>query len=255
LIKTRKPNFLLVHMLVTDSIQHKYGPQSPAAYTAVALADGQVGQIAQALEEAGIRDRTTLIVTADHGFATALKMANPNVLLRKAGLLELGATNQLAKARAQVISEGGSAMVYLTDPSSVQADGEKVKALLENQEGIAEILGPDRFAALGFPDPGKNRQMADLVLVAKDGYGFSNTAMGDDYITPVTLSFGNQGYHGYVATNPKMNASFVAVGRGIKRGSKIGPIRNIDVAPTVAHLLGVQLPDADGKVLRDILQN
>ena len=50
------------------------------------------------------------------------------------------------------------------------------------------------------------------------------------------------------------NAMFVAVGRGIKRGVKLGVIDNRSVAPTIAHLLGENLPGADGKVLVEILE-
>jgi arylsulfatase A-like enzyme len=50
-----------------------------------------------------------------------------------------------------------------------------------------------------------------------------------------------------------MNAVFVAWGRGIKKGGKVGVVDNIDVAPTAAHLLGQELKNTDGKVLREIL--
>jgi len=70
----------------------------------------------------------------------------------------------------------------------------------------------------------------------------------------VTLEQGNQGHHGYLASNPKMNAVFVAAGRGIRKGARVGVIDNIRVAPTIAHLLGVELPGARGKVLKEILE-
>ena len=95
--------------------------------------------------------------------------------------------------------------------------------------------------------------MADLILVAKPGYAFANNAQGDDYITEVTLAAGNQGHHGYLSTNPKMNAVFVAWGRAIKPGAKLGVVQNIDVAPTIARLLNVELPNAQGKPLTQIL--
>jgi hypothetical protein len=194
-----------------------------------------------------------MIVTADHGFETALKIVNPNVAFRKAGLIETTATPTLLRARAQIVSEGGIAMVYFTNPDTVAADRAKVIELMTNQEGIAEILGPDRFAALGLPDPTKNRQMAEMILVAAEGYAFNNEARGEEVVTEVTLAAGNQGHHGFLSTNPKMNATFVAWGRGIKRGAKVGLINNVDVAPTMAKLLGQSLPGADGRVLIEIL--
>ncbi len=252
-IRKRQPNFVLFHLLITDSIQHKYGPQSPAAYTAVALADAQLAEVLRAVDAAGIREQTTVFVTADHGFATALKIVNPNVVLRKAGLLETGAAPGILAARAQIVSEGGIAMVYFTDPATLNENQAKVLSLMREHEGIADILTPDQFDALGLPDPAKNRQMADLILVAKDGYAFNNEAHGEESVTEVTLASGNQGHHGYLTTNPKMNAPFIAWGRGIKSGVKLGIIDNIDVAPTIAKLLGENLPGAEGRVLDQML--
>src|SRR5207249_5568101 len=85
-IQTRRPNLLLFHLLVTDTLQHRYGPQSPAAYAALALADANVAQLLRAVQAAGITGQTTVIVASDHGFARPTKLINPNVIFRKAGL-------------------------------------------------------------------------------------------------------------------------------------------------------------------------
>ena len=92
--------------------------------------------------------------------------------------------------------------------------------------------------------------MGDLILVAKDGYAFSNESYEDESITELKIPAGS---HGYLSTNPKMNGVFVAWGRGIKPGVKLGMVDNIDVATTIAELFGQQLPQADGKILREIL--
>ncbi len=252
-IEKRRPNFMLFHMLVCDSTQHKYGPKSPAAYTALALADAQLAEVLRSLERAGIRERTTLFITADHGFETALKIVNPNVAFRKAGMLKTAGAN-IVQARAQIVSEGGIAMVYFTDPTTKAEDSAAVQKLMRQHEGIADILPPEKFPALHMPDPVKNPQMADLILVAKEGYAFSNDAVGESSLTEVTLEAGSQGHHGFLSSNPKMNATFVAWGRGIKRGASLGEINNIDVAPTIARLLGQKLPGADGRVLTEILE-
>jgi hypothetical protein len=50
-----------------------------------------------------------------------------------------------------------------------------------------------------------------------------------------------------------MNAVFVAWGRGIKQGAKLGLVRNIDVAPTIAKLLDIKLPETQGQPIDEIL--
>ncbi|MEO5804698.1 MAG: alkaline phosphatase family protein, partial [Verrucomicrobiota bacterium] len=124
-------------------------------------------------------------------------------------------------------------------------------ALFEKHEGIDKIIAPKDFASYGYPSPEKNLQMADLVFSAADGYSFSSLEMVNEAIIPARE--GGAGSHGYLSDNPKMNAMFIAVGRGIAKGKKIGVIENIDVAPTIAHLFGEKLPNVDGKVLQQIL--
>ena len=50
-----------------------------------------------------------------------------------------------------------------------------------------------------------------------------------------------------------MHATFVAVGAGIKPGVQLGLIQNVDVAPTIARLMGLAMKDVDGRVLEEIL--
>jgi predicted AlkP superfamily pyrophosphatase or phosphodiesterase len=251
-IERRKPHLLLLHLLNTDGVQHRYGPQSPPSYRAFRLADGYVARVLQALDAAGMRERTSVFVTADHGFANVNKLLQPNVLLRRAGLLELGPGQRISTARVQVVPEGGIGMVYCTNPQTREADVRNVIDLFERKEGIAEIIGPERYEALGFPAQEKNAAMADLVLAASDGYAFSASAASEDFAVPVD-AYANHGTHGYLASNPRMTAAFIVAGRGIKRRARIGPVRNIDVAPTMARLLGQELAPVEGKVLKEIL--
>ena len=94
--------------------------------------------------------------------------------------------------------------------------------------------------------------MADLILVAADVYAVSGSAAGDEVVAP---NAGTTGSHGYLAVEPKMNAIFVASGAGIKAGAGLGTIDNIDLAPTVARILGVPLDQAAGRVLAEILDD
>jgi predicted AlkP superfamily pyrophosphatase or phosphodiesterase len=110
LIRNRMPDFMAVHLLNTDSTHHKYGPESMASFTALALADRFVGDIVEAVNAAGQRENTTIIVTADHGFATATNVIQPNVLFHKADWIWMNTSNQVIRARVQCVPEGGSGL-------------------------------------------------------------------------------------------------------------------------------------------------
>ena len=58
-----------------------------------------------------------------------------------------------------------------------------------------------------------------------------------------------RGAHGYLNSDPDMNAILVAWGAGIKRGAKSAAKPNVDVAATIAKLLGVEVKGMEGKVL------
>ena len=51
-----------------------------------------------------------------------------------------------------------------------------------------------------------------------------------------------------------MYGNFIASGAGIKKGVKLGDISNMDVAPTMAAVLGLEMKDVDGRVLKKILR-
>lgn len=248
-IRQRKPNLVLFHPLNVDAVHHKYGPQTAAGYTAVAYADTLVRDVVNAVNDAGIRERTTFIVVSDHGFMSIPKLLQPNVVLRQAGLLAIEGT-QVSTAQAHVIPEGGIGMVYLTMPGKVEENRKKVVELFRDREGIAAVLTPADFAKHGLPHPDEYQQMADLILVAKDGYGIGATATGDDYVVNSEATLGT---HGFLSTNPKMNATFIVSGAGVRSGLTIDTIENIDVSPTIARLLGVKLATADGAVVTQAL--
>lgn len=129
-------------------------------------------------------------MVSDRGFARPLKLISPNVILRKAGFLRPG-----PRRRAQSVSEGGTAFVYLTGRTNPNGDRDKVIALLRGVEGIQESVAPFHYGALHLPLPARNPQVGDLLLVAKEGYAFSDEFFEDEAITPLPMSLGSHGYH------------------------------------------------------------
>ncbi|MEX2174299.1 MAG: nucleotide pyrophosphatase/phosphodiesterase family protein [Pirellulaceae bacterium] len=254
LIRRRQPNLLLLHLLNVDGTHHAEGAQSSPGYTANAYADTCVARVLAALDEAGIRERTTVIVVSDHGFALTPKAVRPNVILRQQGLLTVGPKGKLEAAQVHVVSEGGIGLVYCTDPGTVVADRERVKKLFLGQEGIADVLSPEQFAEYGLPHPRAYGPAPDLVLVAQDGYAVSGSAEGETLVCTNTEGRTSLGSHGFLSTLPKMNALCILSGVGVRAGVHLKDVENIDVAPTVARLLGLSDFSADGKVLADALR-
>jgi predicted AlkP superfamily pyrophosphatase or phosphodiesterase len=234
LIREHRPNLMLFHLLSLDSTHHQYGPKTLASLDAMAFLDSCVAQVVAAVQQAGMTGRTTFLVVSDHGFKSYTNQIRAAVALKAAGLDQA----------AYVLPEGGTGDLYLnpTNPPDLLP---RIIGVMKSIEGIDEVITPDRFAALGLPLPGKDPQMFDLLLTAKPGYSFSGATGG-----PVTAAVPQQaGSHGYLASDPDLDAIFIASGYGVKPGIKLGRVATIDVAPTIARLLGVALPTAKGKAL------
>jgi hypothetical protein len=125
-----------------------------------------------------------------------------------------------------------------------------MKHALEGIEGIETIVEPPDFPQHGLPQPADNSQMGALFLIAKDGYAFSGDA-GDQVVVDAPAT--SLGSHGYIATDPDLRALFIASGRGIKPGTILESVRVVDLAPTVASLLGLGLKNVEGEVLTQML--
>ena len=234
LIREHKPILLLFQLLSLDSVHHQFGPKTLAGTAAIAFVDSCVAHIVEAVRAAGMSERTTFIVVSDHGFKPYTKEIHPAAALAAVGL----------SGAVYVLAEGGTAFVYFDKSQAAELAPRAIQAL-KGAEGIDRIVGPDGFAALGLPQPDQDPQMFQLLRTARDGYSFSGAAGG-----PVTAALPQQGgSHGYLASDPDMDAIFIASGYGVRRGAKLQEVANIEIAPTLAKLLGVALPTAKGKAI------
>ncbi len=227
ILTTKKPNLMLFHLLNMDSTHHRYSPMSPASYTAFSFLDDRVKEIYESVQKAGLLDRTTFLILSDHGFR-----AVQNVI-------------RVDAPGAWVVPEGGTAMVYVTDPATKGEVLPRLKETLRAAEGIDTVIDRSGFGELGLPVEGD--QSPDLVLAAKPGYAF--TGGKGPAVSPH-----QGGSHGYLNTDPDMEAIFFACGAGIRRGATLDRISTMDIAPTIAELLGLRMENIQGRVLKEILE-
>ncbi len=249
ILRQHRPNLMLYHLLNLDSTQHRYGPRSQAATTAMAQLDSAVASILDTIGQAGLTPQTTVFVVSDHGFRLVKRQIRLNAALARAGLLEV-ADGKVVKSQAYVVPEGGTALLYVTVPDSSGEILSRAKPAIAAVEGVDTIVEPNGYKQYGLPQPTDNNQMGALFIIPKEGYAF-NAAATEPVV--VDAAEGGLGAHGYVASDPELSALFIASGAGIARGAALGTIDNVDVAPTLARLLGLTLPDADGRVLEEIL--
>lgn len=246
-IRKHHPNLVLLHLVELDHVEHAKGPRTPDAAWAASYADDRVRDVIEAIEASGLKDRATVFVVSDHGFLGFTKTVLPNVALRRAGLVTLDG-EKIAERKVAVVSQGGSAFVYFLDRSPGIAS--QVKSLFAGMEGVRALLEPKDFPGLGMTTPDRDARMADLVIAAKEGYSFAEGAAGEAIVTEAPL----KGTHGYLPDDPKLYATFIAWGAGIRAGARLPVTDSINVAPTIARVLGLKFDNVDGKPLLEALQ-
>lgn len=244
IIRTERPNLLLIHLMETDSAQHADGPGSSAARTAIQNIDAHVGAIVRAVDEAGIRQRTAFVVTGDHGFSRVHALVQPNVILRRGGWLTTDGRGRVATWRAAAHATA----IRLKDPGDkalaaavehafrAEADG--------RYRGIFRVVSRAELDALGaYPE-------AAFSIEPAEGYYVSDGVVNDSVLVGTT----RRGAHGFLSTEPRMHTGFIVAGAGIRPGVPLPLVRQIDIAPTIARLLGVEMPDVDGVPIVGVLK-
>jgi predicted AlkP superfamily pyrophosphatase or phosphodiesterase len=242
IIGKKHARFVTVHLGALDHIEHDSGPFSPQAFAALEEIDKMVAVLDKAMRAED--PQAAICIVSDHGFARTDHQLNLRVAFVQAGLLTPNSRRTSLRAaavsdwKAQPWSSAGGAFVVLKNKGDT-ATRAAVDALLKKlaadpANGIAEVL--DRAAIGKFGGAPEAEFFVDMK---------SNFAVGDAFDGPLVRETGVRGTHGYSPSHPEMRASFFIAGPGVKPGTNLGDIDMRSIAPTLAKLLGVSLPDAD----------
>ena len=242
LLENKKPQFLTCYFGALDTDEHEAGPYSAKAFATLEALDALVGQVWQAAERAGNRN-VVFCVVSDHGFIRMDKVLRLNAALREAGLIETDAKGDVKSWRAIAWNGGGSSAIMLKEANDAEAR-QKARAVLarlaaDPAGGVLRVIETTEAQKMGgFPE-------AAFVVCARPGYAISTSSEGS-----VTGATKVGGTHGYFPDLREMDSAFFIAGPGVAAGRDLGRIDMRDIAPTLAALLGVKLPAAEG---RDVL--
>ncbi|MCE5196532.1 MAG: alkaline phosphatase family protein [Negativicutes bacterium] len=245
-IRRKKPNLLLLHLVDLDDTKHKRGTNGPEIEQVLARMDIRLGKIMQAVEEAGIREETVLLVVGDHGQFNVRYRVRLNQLLAAAGLIS--EENGKMSWRAYCQSAGGSAYLHLR---SGDAEAERLAltvlqdACAEGCYGIEKIMTRQELDALHVDSS------VPVMLEAKLGYCFD-----DSLELPVILDLAAQNIpyatHGYSPDKPNYRCNLLISGDMMKKDYCFAAAEMTDIAPTMARILGIAIPQSTGQVIAEI---
>lgn len=245
ILKKHKPNLLLLHLAELDGAQHRHGPGSPEAAAAVEKADERIGELLAALTAAGLEASTDVFVVSDHGFLPVQKQISPNVLLARAGLLNLDEKGNVTGGKVFTMATGGSFFIYWPEERDLRAEVEAALKPLRDDGALYRVLDREALKELG-AEPA-----AQMALDAPAGAGFDGKATGE-VIRKLAQTAGT---HGHLPNRSGLSASFIAWGPHVKKGGKLPQIPMTAVAPTLLTVLGIETPNLGSQpALNEILK-
>jgi predicted AlkP superfamily pyrophosphatase or phosphodiesterase len=284
LVDPRQPT----NPLDPSSIGAKQDPAKVARYRRYVQVAYQAANraVQRIIEAVGVdhdrRPRADVIVVSDHGFDPFHTAVNATALLQSAGI---------PSSQVRAVTSGPAVNFYinlagrgpggtLTPDQFLALQAQLIdlcRGLNDRNpnytSGAASVPVFDKVFARPNPpigDPSFGRTTSDVIgqdagdvfAILSTGYNFDGTQspvvqrLGDAPAATPVLSLPNfYGAHGYDPAIEHMSAIFYAAGPHIRHGGRVESVRNIDVAPTIARLLGVA-PDAtvEGAALERVLR-
>lgn len=241
ILEKKRPALLTLHLIALDHIEHETGVFSPEDITILQRIDTVIGNVRHAAEQLA-PGRAYIAVVSDHGFAKTDTDINLFSLFRQAKLFTVDAKGKITDWRAMPWMNSAAAAVVLKDPKETATLNE-VRELLarlaaDPANGIDRILDAEELRKRGgFPS-------ASFFVSPKPGW-----KMGSALDGPVLSKTKPGGTHGELPDVPDLRAAFLLVGPGVPQAHSLGIIDMRDIAPTLAHLVRLSLPSAEGRNL------
>ena len=251
--KKSVPKYTMLWLSDPDKSQHESGVGAPTALAGIESSDKNLAEVIKSLKEKGVWEKTDLMLVSDHGFSTINRTPEVSDILKKAGFNAHKKFEDPESGDVLVIGLGGSVLLYVVNHD--EAVVRRLVDFLQTTDFAGVIFsqtaleGTFPFESVGYS---KTNGAPDLIVSLRWS-GETNTYGAPGMMTTLGGTVG-KGSHASLSRFD-MNNTLVAHGPDFKRGliSDL-PSGNVDVAPTILHLLGVTPPATmDGRILHEAL--
>ena len=246
------PRYSVLWLSDPDFPQHLTSPGHAASLAGIRDSDSNLGLLVADLEKRGLLEKTDIFVVSDHGFSTIERNADPVKYFNDHGVpVAKQFTSPPQPGQVISVNVGGATGLYVIghDPTVTA----KLVELLQASDFAGAIFTRDALPGT-FPlhdahldSPGA----ADIVFSFRWSDGIN--VLGIPGLI-VAEGKAGAGTHGTLSRFDVRN-TLVAAGPDIRAGYRDElPSGNIDVAPTILRLLGLEQPGgSDGRVLTEAL--
>ena len=221
----QRPGLVMSWWHGADSAGHEHGPDSAEVREAMRAQDAELARLIAGVDTRGLWNEVTLLVVSDHGMLAPDDALDANDLLEAAGVA------------GRAVNAGALALIRLAAGADAPA---AARALAAAEPRIRAHARDELPPALRL----RHENAGDVVLLADPPLAFLDAWSQFDFWRRASSLWGGEvGVHGYdPEESPEMCAIFFALGRGVTPGARLGRVRAIDVAATVARLLGIEPP-------------
>ena len=234
------PNLLAVYGPQPDELSHKEGTHGPNMKRTMEQQDQALGRLIRATRNVGTYKNTAFILTTDHGLSDWTKTAL-DVLPH--AVSDAGYTSEIVypgfspKTNADVIIAPTPRIAHFQlrgTAANDPATAIKIRSALLAHHQIAAVLAPSDYSTLH-----ASSKLGYLVAEARLPWSFAKTG---------ALRGTQKASHG---SRAELDIPLYLAGKGINRIKPHNP-GLVDVAPTIAALLGIPCPaGAQGRVLKE----
>ncbi len=253
-------DFLTISISSTDYIGHWFGPNSIEAQDAYLRLDKDIASFLEYLDTKLGKNNYTLFLTADHGAAHVPSFLNDNKI-PAGGFNETALKKELTELIEQkfelknIIQQVQNYQVYINNSEvekqskSVEEVHQAIIKFLQQKDYVVDAYETNELAEATIPEPIKTRmtngynpkRSGDIQFVPKPGYfdAWQNTGTSHGVWNP------------YDAHIP-----LLWFGKNIKPGKTNRETYMTDIAPTIAAMLQIQMPNGCvGKVIGEVAGN
>jgi arylsulfatase A-like enzyme len=250
------PPYSLFWQAEPDFSQHRYSPGAPPALEAIRHDDENLARVMDTLKQKNALDSTDVIVVSDHGFSTVSDSVDVAATLNAHGFHAVHELPDegLREGEIMVVSDGGAVLCY------VGGHAEKVI------KQAVHCLQAEPFTGVLFTRkamPGTftvadghldSPYAADIVVAMRWTLGTNKFGVPGLIYADRTSDASNKGTHATLSPTEMHNTCFAA-GPDFARGMRDAlPTGNIDIAPTILWILGVEPKQKmSGRVLTEAL--